>query len=207
MSNDSLIPTSCMMFRKEQRVFMKRYTIIFSIIVALLVYINSLFFQERGAEENGIQQNILQQNEHIIQWARTHLPQTGVLTEAEDGFVYLKVDDDYIKQLFFMIPHLHYEMPPYFRRSDSPGAHITVFYVDERKRKGKIHEIGQTYSFTIKGLMIVPPKTQEYVILEVKSLDLEHLREKYGFPPLIKNHEFHITIAKKTSNMHEVFTN
>ena len=40
------------------------------------------------------------QTEEIVQWARAHLPQTGVLKEDRGGFVYLKVDDGYINQLF-----------------------------------------------------------------------------------------------------------
>lgn len=178
---------------------MKRYAINSLSIWIIFFFPVELFSKEIIIEEKeSYKQELLQQNEAVIQWARTHLPQTGILAEEKDGFVYVKVNDDYIKQLFFKIPHFHYVMPPYFRRSDSLGAHISVFYADERRRTGRISEIGETYSFTIIGLDVVPSHTQEYVILKVKSLDLEHLREKYGLSPLLKNHEFHITIAKKS---------
>lgn len=180
----------------------KCYAINIFSIWALLLFVFPLFSKEIiVGEKESYQRGFSQQNEHVVQWARTHLPQAGVLKEAKDGFVYLKVNDDYIKQIFSMVPHSNYMMPSYFRRSDSPGAHISVFYVDERKKTGKIDEIGQKYSFVITGLNIVPPYSEEYIILEVKSLELERLREKYGLSPLLKNHEFHITIAKKKAHM------
>lgn len=133
----------------------------------------------------------------VVHWAKDYLPTTGTLTEAKDGFVYLKVDDDYINQLFRILSNSEYTKPPYFRRSDSPGAHISVFYVDERKQTGKITEIGQEYSFKIARLSAVPTKTLKYIVLEVTSPELEELRKKYGLSPLLKDHKFHITIAQK----------
>lgn len=143
-----------------------------------------------------------EKEETIIHWAQNHLPQSGVLTENNDGFVYLKVDDDYINQLFPLLDNPAYVKPPYFRRLDSPGAHISVFYVDERKQTGKIKEIGQKYSFKIKSIAYVPPKRPEYIVLELDSKELEALREKYGLSPHLKGHDFHITIAKK-KNKHD----
>lgn len=133
----------------------------------------------------------------VVQWAQDHLPQKGILKEGRDGFVYLKVDDNYIYQLFPMLNEPGYVKPPYFRRSNSPGAHISVFYVDERKRTGKISEIGQSFAFQISQLSYVPPKTREFIVLQVRSPELEQLRSKYGVSPLLKGHDFHITIAEK----------
>jgi hypothetical protein len=133
----------------------------------------------------------------IIQRAQNNLPHYGVLTEGNDGYIYLKVDDDYINHLFPILSNREYTKPPYFRRPNSPGAHISVIYVDERQQTGEITEVGQTYSFKIVGLNAVPSKTLKYIVLEVNSPELENLRKKYGLSPLLKNHEFHITIAKK----------
>jgi len=36
------------------------------------------------------------------------------------------------------------------------------------------------------------------VVLEVESPELEKLREKYGLPPKLLGHDYHITIGKKT---------
>lgn len=166
----------------------------------LFLFSNKLFTEEIAYKTDQHQLNSAQKQEFVVQWARDHLPQVGVLTEEKRGYVYLKVEDGYIHQLFSKLPqydHREYTKPQYFRRSDSPGAHISVFYVDERKQTGEIKEIGQKYSFKITGLATVPPKTHEYIVLEVESPDLEQLRKKYGLSPLLHGHKFHITIAKK----------
>ena len=119
-----------------------------------------------------------QQQEDVIQWANDRLPLVGVLTEEKRGFVYLKVDDNYINQLFPMLSSPDYSKPPYFRRLDSPGAHISVFYVNERNQTGAIKEIGQKYSFKITGLVSVPPKTHEYIVLEVESSRFREVKTK-----------------------------
>jgi hypothetical protein len=118
------------------------------------------------------------QVESILQFARDHIPRKGILKEHRDGFVYLKVSDDYIYQLFPMIKNSHYSMPAYFRRPNAPGAHISVFYVDERSRTGKIHELGKVYRFKVSDLVFVPTKSQQYIVLEVDAPELEILRKK-----------------------------
>lgn len=140
--------------------------------------------------------------EYVVLWAERNLPHTGILTEGKDGFVYVKVDDGYIRKLYPLLENRAYTEPPYFRRSNAPGAHISVFYANERAHTGPITEIGQQYSFKIHGLKSVPPKTHEYVVLEVSSPALEELRQKYGLKPLLQNHDFHITIAKKAPPRH-----
>lgn len=133
----------------------------------------------------------------IIQWAEHNLLQTGVLKEEKKGFVYLKVDDNYINKLIQFVIDPRYIKPPYFRRPDSPGAHISVIYRDERRRTGPIKEIGRTYSFQLTKLAKVPLKTGKYLVLQVYAPELEQLRKKYGLSPLLKGHDFHITIAEK----------
>lgn len=140
---------------------------------------------------------IIQHSNSIVLWARENLPQIGVLKEDKEGFVYLKVDDGYINQLFPKLANSEYAIPPYFRRPDSPGAHISVFIVGERHRTGEIKELGQKYSFQISHLASVPPRTHKFIVLQVSSPELEQLRKKYGLPPLLKGHEFHITIGEK----------
>lgn len=164
-------------------------------LAAISLFSFSVFITAR--EEIRHDAKILQNQEEIIDWANEHLPHEGVLTEEKGGFVYVKVDDDYIFQLYPLLHNPQYAKPPYFRRPDSPGAHISVFYVDERDHTGKIKEIGQKYTFSITGLAAVPPKYHEYIVLKVSSPELENLRCRYGLSPLLKGHEFHITIAKK----------
>lgn len=122
--------------------------------------------------------------------------QSGVLKKNWDGYIYLKVDDDYIHQLFPLIREDGYHKPSSLQRPSRIGAHISVFYKDEAARK-PIREIGQTYSFHVKNFTHVSTKQKDYAIIEVESPELEKLREKYGLPPKLFNHEFHITIGDK----------
>ena len=132
----------------------------------------------------------------VINWAQKNLPKKGIL-EYRGGFIYLKVDDDYINQLFPLLDNPLYEKPPFFRRYDSIGAHISVFYVQETRKIGRVKEIGQRFTFKVLSLAAVPPKTREFIVLKVASPQLEQLRKKYGLKPYLEDHDFHITIAKK----------
>lgn len=167
------------------------------ILAFLLLFSSSLVANEVAYVKEQPHTQVIHNQEQIIHWAQDRLPHEGVLKEEKGGFVYLKVDDDYIQQLYPLLQNPRYVMPPYFRRPDSPGAHISVFYVDERKQTGKIKEIGETFTFSIIGLAAVPPRYREYIVLKVYSPELEALRFRYGLSPLLKGHEFHITIAKK----------
>jgi hypothetical protein len=138
-----------------------------------------------------------QQVPRILTWANTNLPQKGILREGPDGFVYLKVDNDYIYKILPLLNLPDYITPPYFRRKNSPGAHISVIYVKERKNLPKITELGKTFLFELSTFKMVPPKRHKYVVLTVSSPDLENLRKKYGLSPLLQGHDFHITIGKK----------
>jgi|HubBroStandDraft_6_1064221.scaffolds.fasta_scaffold1292294_1 hypothetical protein len=133
-----------------------------------------------------------------LTYAEHYLPKSGTLVQKGDGYAYLKVDDGYIHDLF---PKLHldraFKKPPYFRRSDAPGAHISVVYENEHVI---LKEIGQKFKFAIKGINVVQTnKNTSYVVLEVTALDLEKLRSRYGLSPKLNGHEFHITIAKKSN--------
>lgn len=134
----------------------------------------------------------------IVELAKSSLSQEGVLTvKDEKGYTYLKVDDEYIHSLLPLcdLKEEGFVEPPYFRGKKSPGAHISVFYEDEEVLA---EEIGQTFSFTLQQIVVVKvSKTVSYVILQVKCPELENLRQKYGKSPLLKGHEFHITLGKK----------
>ncbi|MBS0637620.1 MAG: hypothetical protein JSS12_08915 [Verrucomicrobia bacterium] len=128
-------------------------------------------------------------------YAKQHLAHEGVLQRKSDGFVYLKVDDAYIRKLYPML-HLKdkgYRHPPYFRSPEAPGAHISVFYVDE---KVSPQEIGKVFHFEPESIEIVRAGSGNYAILVVRSPELEALRKKYGKSPKLHGHEFHISIAK-----------
>lgn len=141
----------------------------------------------------------------VVQYARENLPQEGKLVVKSDGFGYLKVDDAYIHELFPLmgIAADGYKEPPYFRSEDSPGAHISLFYVDEEVNP---EEAGQTFPFELVDIVVVhPSKYNSYVIFEVKSPALEDLREKYGLERKLHGHEFHISLAKKVLQVKKPF--
>lgn len=133
----------------------------------------------------------------VVELAKEYLPQEGELIAKPDGFVYLKVNDSYIHTLFPLLglEEDGFTEPPYFRTKDAPGAHISVFYVNEHV---KPEEVGQKFKFELKKIVIVQPEHDtRYAILEVDSPQLEGLRKKYGKTTKLKNHEFHISIGKQ----------
>lgn len=131
----------------------------------------------------------------IINFAKNNLPLTGKLIQRSDGYAYVKVDDDYIHKLFPMLKEPGFLKPPYFRRLDSPGAHISVVYEDE---KTTLNEVGQSFTFTLEKIITVSPKKNlSFIVLVVSAPDLENLRAKYGLSKKLHGHEFHITLARK----------
>ncbi len=140
--------------------------------------------------------------QEAINYAKENLPMEGELKIKSSGFVYLKVDDDYIHTLFPMLglKAEGFKEPPYFRTKEAPGAHISVFYEDEHIVPT---EIGQYFHFELKQITIIKTsKDTSYAILQVESPELEKLREEYGLSPKLFGHEFHISLAKKTKHGH-----
>lgn len=137
--------------------------------------------------------------QEVLNYAQENLPMEGQLIVKSDGFGYLKVDDDYIHTLFPMLGLKEdgFKEPPYFRTNEAPGAHISVFYVNENIMP---EEIGQYFHFELKQIVIVKPsKDTSYAVLQVESPELEKLREKYGLSPKLLGHDYHISLAKKTT--------
>lgn len=133
----------------------------------------------------------------VLAYAQNNLPREGTLVQEPSGYAYVKVDDRYITDLFSRLKAEGFERPPFFRRKDSPGAHISVIYEDEHVRASS--EVGQTISFILKEIVVVDVnKKLSFIVMTVDAPALEKIRVKYGLKPKLKNHEFHITIAKRT---------
>ncbi len=132
----------------------------------------------------------------IVIYAQEHLPLRGTLVQKANGYVYLKVDDRFIHDLFPKLKaSASFKKPPYFRRDDAPGAHISVFYENEHVTP---QELGGEFKFRLKEIIEVHPKKNlSYIVLRLDAPELEKLREKYGRSAKINNNEFHITLAKK----------
>lgn len=140
--------------------------------------------------------------QEVLNYAQDNFSLEGQLIVKSDGFGYLKVSDDYIHALFPMLglKEEGYNKPPYFRTEEAPGAHISIFYVNENIMP---EEVGQYFHFELKQIVIVESsKDTRYVVLQVESPELEKLREKYGLSPKLFGHDYHISLAKKiTSRM------
>lgn len=135
------------------------------------------------------------ENPALISHAEKQLAHHGVLQKKETGFTYLKVDDAYIHTLYELIEEEGFQKPPYFRRADAPGAHISVLYEKEGESLRGIPRIGEVFSFTIKELAKIRTRDKEYIILRVLSPELEKYRTSLGFTPRLQNHDFHISLA------------
>lgn len=134
-------------------------------------------------------------NPDILNAALNMLAQ-GAL-KYEDNYAYLKVDDNYIHQLFPLLKDDSLIKPDYFSKK-GVGAHITVFYPEENIILSN-DELGQDYKFNITGLYKTQLGMKEYHILLVESPSLIELRKKYGLPESLTykgyNICFHLTIA------------
>lgn len=134
--------------------------------------------------------------EEIAKLAKETLPQEGVLVRKSDGYVYLKVDDRYIHDLFPLlgVEGSGFTKAPYFRSKQAPGAHISVFYKNEMIDPD---EVGKVFHFTVRNVAVVENRQAQYIVLQVESKELEELRVRYGLKPLLHGHAYHITIAKQ----------
>lgn len=139
--------------------------------------------------------------QEIVAYASENLPLEGVLRIKQDGFAYIKVDDAYIHDLFPLLELSRegFKEPPYFRSKEAPGAHISVFYEDEDILPS---EIGETFHFTLKKIVIVRTRDARYAVLQVDAPELEQLRQKYGLSRKLHGHEFHISLAKQKMARH-----
>ncbi len=133
---------------------------------------------------------------NAVKYAQDNLSLAGQLVLNPDGFVYLKVDDNYIRTLFPMLnlKKEGYREAPFFRRNGSPGAHISIFYHHEHISPS---QVGQTFHFEPMKIAIVRSKDKHFVVLQVNSPELEKLRESYGLSPKLFGHDFHISIGEK----------
>lgn len=135
--------------------------------------------------------------------ANSQIKFIGTLKKTKDGFVYLDVPDDLIHGFFKAIGK-DAKKPPYFtKKFNNVGAHISVMGSSESEDL-KISEIGKDFEYEIlDAVHLNPQKWPEMSrvwIIQVKSSQLEKLREKYGLPKKNKGHEFHITIGVKSAN-------
>jgi hypothetical protein len=129
------------------------------------------------------------------------LPEYGILKQAESGFTYVELPDDYIHKLALFLKEEGYEEPDYFKEGYH-GAHISVIYTHEAKKYlfDEIEEIGSTIYFQIKRCQKIDPLKdgiEALYLVIVESPILDKIRKKYGLPKT--KFDFHITIGVKPS--------
>lgn len=130
------------------------------------------------------------------------LEHQGILKQKDNGYLYVEVSKDFIAQILPLIQVTGKIVPPrHYTSKKGIGAHISVMYENERIEKEiwQIGEIGQTFTFQVKELRTVKltkdGKMRKLWLLAVEAPALERLRISYGLAPLLKGHNFHITIG------------
>lgn len=123
----------------------------------------------------------------ILAYAEQNLPLKGVLKDNGRGFIYLKVDDNFIHQLWPMLEMEGLQAPDYFRSTTAPGAHISVFYEEETNNIPQIAELGRPFTFTPERVSsFFLRDDEELFLIQVNSPELEALRVHYGLSPFFK---------------------
>jgi hypothetical protein len=135
--------------------------------------------------------------QEIVEIKIRDLPTHGILEQTNAGYIYLKVSDEYVHRLFPIVREPGFKMPAAIRRNSRVGAHISVFYESEGKLILPVEELGRVFFFEPKEIKVVRQRNKDYIILDVDSPELEKLRQRYGFSPLLFGHRFHITLAEK----------
>lgn len=131
--------------------------------------------------------------------AAQHLLSKGNTQKTENNFFYLKINDDYIHQLFPLLEDERIKKPDYFGEK-SVGAHITIIYPEENKNINA-HDLQQEHNFFVKDIVTAEIGKKIYYVLLIESPSLLALRKKYNLSNLLsfKGYSigFHITIGVK----------
>lgn len=126
-----------------------------------------------------------------------YLSSQGNTELTENNLFCLKIEDNFIHQLFPLIQDNHVKKPNYFGER-SIGAHITIIYPEENKKIDK-NDIKKEHSFFVKDFVTAEIGEKIYYVLLIDSPSLLKLRKKYHLPDLLSfkgySIPFHITIG------------
>lgn len=153
----------------------------------------------KGKESNKTPSVFIEpKSEIILSYARKLLPSYGILDMDQVGYVFLKLPDEYIFDLYNLLQKKELDPIPYFDHRNI-GAHITVALSHEKKSLAFPTMLNQSIDFTITGCYFTEPRNWEdakYIwFLTVESLGLKAVRTELGLTPQISGQEFHITFA------------
>ncbi len=135
----------------------------------------------------------------VLDYAQEHLAHHGTLEMTKEGFIYVKVSDDYIFETVKLLADDAIQPPPYFGKG-KVGAHISVIDADESKGKQLyLPQLGQSISFKILEFASVDVSNGEglrriYLFI-VEAPELAKIRAANGLSKKIRGFDFHITAA------------
>jgi hypothetical protein len=135
----------------------------------------------------------------ILTYAQESLPHQGPLRRTSEGFVYVKVPDDYILETLILLDHEKADAPAYFGNG-LVGAHITVIDADESKGKRlKLPPMGTVIHFKVVNFAYVDVTndlgTKRIYFYTVDAPELAQIRIDNGLSPKVRGFDFHITTA------------
>lgn len=122
------------------------------------------------------------------------IPLSGTLEVTDAGLFFLKVDPAFVEIPFATYAGKSAKKTPFI-------AHAPVISEKELpgRQKERVTEIGESFSFEIKECVKIYPEgfseIKSIFLLRIKSIELEHLREKYGLPSKLHSQDFSIVFA------------
>jgi len=126
--------------------------------------------------------------------------------EVGNTYLYLKISDKFIYDLFPFVEDPKALMPDYFFSKNAIGAHISIVYPGELIASSLSSlnlTLKQEFSFAITGFAMMTAPHKTYYVLLVASQSLNQLRQDLGLPAELTYRgvevPMHITIAVKPS--------
>ncbi len=137
-------------------------------------------------------------DENLLTKAQLAFSCKGELKQTQEGFFYLDISEEFIDKIF---PHILAEgaHKPFFPM----GAHIPVISCEESEiypLPKDIPELGQTFTFTLKKIMVIHPNShhlEKVWALSVHSDEIMHFREKYHLTSKLCSQDFMIILGAK----------
>ena len=99
------------------------------------------------------------------------LPRVGILSQSNEGMIYLDLDDEWVFKALEVLKDYGYIRPPFFVFPPTPvGAHIKI--ITEREAIDyelthsdvEIPRLGEEFGFKVKKAFVSRPRTRKYGI-------------------------------------------
>ncbi len=131
----------------------------------------------------------------ILKNAQQHFSIVGTLERTREGFVYVKVSEEYINETLLFLGD-EVIAPPAYYGVRKVGAHITAIKQDEAQHKKLfIPQIGQPVVFFAKRFAAKEINDSRYYYYLVEVPQVELIRLANGLPGKILGDDFHITVG------------